>query len=75
MSGVDTEQNLVQAQTLAAETLAGMDGVLDDPAPSCTVENLGDTTVLLRVFGWVDQSLAEFVKVRSEAIPAGQAQF
>ena len=66
--GVDTEQNLVQAQTLAAGTLAAMDGVLDDPAPSCTVETLGDSNVLLRVFGWVDQSQAEFIKVRSEAI-------
>ncbi|WP_313953263.1 mechanosensitive ion channel family protein [Accumulibacter sp.] len=66
--GVDTDQNLVQAQTLAAGTLAGMDGVLDDPAPSCTVETLGDSNVLLRVFGWVDQSQTEFIKVRSEAI-------
>ena len=66
--GVDTEQNLVQAQTLAAQTLDRMAGVLDDPAPSCTVQTLGDSNVLLRVFGWVDQSQAEFLKVRSEAI-------
>ena len=66
--GVDTEQNLVQAQTLAAQTLNRMAGVLDDPAPSCTVETLGDSNVLLRVYGWVDQSQAEFLKVRSEAI-------
>lgn len=38
--GVDTEQNLVQAQTLAAQTLDRMAGVLDDPAPSCTVQTL-----------------------------------
>ena len=66
--GVDTEQNLVQAQTLAAGTVAGMGGVLDDPAPSCTVQTLGDSNVLLRVFGWVDQTQADFFKVRSEAI-------
>lgn len=66
--GVDTEQNLAQAQALAANTLANMDGVLDDPAPSCTVESLGDSNVVLRVFGWVDQTHAEFLKVRSEAI-------
>lgn len=66
--GVDTEQNLAQAQALAAGTLANMEGVLDDPAPFCTVESLGDSNVLLRVFGWVDQTHAEFAKVRSEAI-------
>ncbi len=66
--GVDTEQNLTDAQELAARTLLNMDGVLDDPAPYCTVETLGDSNVVLRVFGWVDQRSAEFLRVRSEAI-------
>ncbi|MEO8186232.1 MAG: mechanosensitive ion channel family protein [Burkholderiaceae bacterium] len=66
--GVDTEQNLAAAQSLAATTLAQMDGVLRDPPPTCTVEQLGDSNVILRVFGWVNQAEAEFVKVRSEAI-------
>lgn len=66
--GVDSEQNLAAAQQLAAATLAQMQGVLDDPPPSCTVQQLGDSNVVLRVFGWVDQTRAEFVKVRSEAI-------
>jgi len=73
--GVDTEQNLAAAQDLAASTLAGMQGVLDDPPPFCTVEHLGDSNVLLRVFGWVDQSTAEFLKVRSEAIRLVKAAF
>jgi uncharacterized membrane protein/small-conductance mechanosensitive channel len=66
--GVDTEQNLADAQELAARTLQGMDGVLDDPAPYCTVETLGDSNVILRVYGWVDQQQADFLRVRSEAI-------
>ncbi len=66
--GVDTEQNLAAAQVLAATTLAQMEGVLDDPPPVCTVEQLGDSNVILRVFGWMNQADAEFVKVRSEAI-------
>lgn len=73
--GVDTEQNLAAAQALAASTLEGMQGVLDDPPPVCTVEQLGDSNVLLRVFGWVDQSTAEFLKVRSEAIRLVKAAF
>ena len=66
--GVDTEQNLAEAQELAARTVLNMDGVLDDPAPYCTVEALGDSNVILRVFGWVDQQHADFLRVRSEAI-------
>ena len=66
--GVDTEQNLAVAQDLAARTLSQMDGVLADPPPMCTVEQLGDSNVILRVFGWMDQSRNEFNKVRSEAI-------
>ncbi|MEO8740414.1 MAG: mechanosensitive ion channel domain-containing protein [Casimicrobiaceae bacterium] len=66
--GVDTEQNLAAAQALAATTVAQMDGILAEPPPSCTVQLLGDSNVILRVFGWIDQREAEFLKVRSEAI-------
>ena len=58
--GVDTEQNLAAAQSLAADTLAQMQGVLRDPPPSCTVQELGDSNVILRVFGWVDQARRSF---------------
>lgn len=66
--GVDTEQSLAAAQDLAATTVAQMAGVLRDPPASCTVQQLGDSNVVLRIFGWVDQREAEFQKVRSEAI-------
>ena len=49
--GVDTEQNLADAQELAARTLLNMEGVLDDPAPYCTVQSLGDSNVVLQAFG------------------------
>jgi small-conductance mechanosensitive channel len=45
-----------------------MDGVLDDPPPVATVETLGDSSVIIRLAGWVDQRNADFLKVRSEAI-------
>ena len=66
--GVGTEQDLAAVQRLGAETLARMDGVLDDPPPVTTVETLGDSSVLIRLAGWVDQRQADFLKVRSEAI-------
>lgn len=66
--GVGTEQDLSAVQRLGAETLARMDGVLDDPPPVATIETLGDSSVVIRLAGWVDQRRADFLKVRSEAI-------
>lgn len=66
--GVDNEQDLAAAQKVATHTLVQMAGVLKDPAPICTVQQLGDSNVVLHVFGWVDQTHADFGMVRSEAI-------
>ncbi len=66
--GVGTEQDLAAVQRLGAETLANMEGILEDPPPVATVETLGDSSVVIRLAGWVDQRTADFLKVRSEAI-------
>ncbi|MEO5701478.1 MAG: mechanosensitive ion channel domain-containing protein [Casimicrobiaceae bacterium] len=66
--GVGTESNLEAAQNVAAKTLLEMEGVVKDPPPRVDVMVLGDFNVTLRVFGWVDQRLFDFLKVRSEAI-------
>jgi len=66
--GVGTDQDLAAAQQLGTDTLVHMDGVLDEPPPVATVEALGDSSVAVRVTGWVDQRRADFLKVRSEAI-------
>ncbi|MCB1036889.1 MAG: mechanosensitive ion channel family protein, partial [Acidobacteria bacterium] len=47
---------------------SGMAGVLADPAPTALIEELGDSSVLIRFYGWVDQREAGFYKVKSEAI-------
>ncbi len=55
--GVDTEQNLAAAQDLAARTLAQMEGVLGDPPPRCTVEQLGDSNVICACSGgWTSRA-------------------
>lgn len=66
--GVGTEQDLSTVQRIGAGALARMAGVLDEPPPVATVEALGDSSVLIRLTGWVDQRHADFLKVRSEAI-------
>lgn len=66
--GVGVDEDLVAAQDRGTAIIAGMDGVIQKPSPFCRVEELGDSSVTLRFFGWVDQHKADFQKVRSEAI-------
>jgi len=66
--GVGTGEQLAPAQALAVRTLGTAPGVLANPKPQCLVEELGDSTVRLGVYGWVDQRTSEYLKVKSEAI-------
>ncbi|MEM1269103.1 MAG: mechanosensitive ion channel protein MscS, partial [Bacteroidota bacterium] len=42
--------------------------VIEKPAPMMIVKALGDSSVIVTFFGWVDQREADFMKVKSEAI-------
>jgi len=42
--------------------------MLADPPPQALVEALGDSNLVIRLIGWVDQRASDFLKVRSEAI-------
>ena len=66
--GVGADEDLARAQQIGVDALQELPGVLKDPAPSCFVEELGDSAVNLRFFGWVDQTQSEFLKVKSHAI-------
>lgn len=68
MVGVDTEEELANAQKVVIETLRRSPGVMDDPKPNCLVDTLGDSTVQLKVIGWVDQRENDFIKTKSEII-------
>jgi len=66
--GVDPDGDLTRAILTAQQALAAMDGILTDPPPLATIEQLGDFAVILSVSAWVDQGSSDFVKARSEAI-------
>ena len=66
--GVGVEEPLAQAQALAVKVLTEMPSVMDKPKPQCRVEELADFSVVLGVYGWVDQTHFDFLKVQSEAI-------
>lgn len=66
--GVGPAASLVPALELAVDVLASTQGVLADPEPIAIVEGLGDWTVNLHCYAWVDQTQAGFLKTKSRAI-------
>lgn len=66
--GVGVNEDLQRAQQLGVAVLQFMDGIQDEPPPMALIEELGESNVLIRFFGWVDQTKHNFIKVKSEAI-------
>lgn len=66
--GIGYDVDLQLAQRVAVETLLEVPGVLASPGPIARVCNLGDSTITLRIMGWVDQARANFQHVRSQAM-------
>ncbi len=66
--GIGYDDSISEAQEIAREVLAGHPAVLNDPAPSVLVDNLGTSTVNLRVYFWLDGREHSWLKVRSSVI-------
>ena len=66
--GVSTDLDLADVRALGLRILSGIESVLTDPAPMATIDALGDSTVNMRFYGWVDQERHDFSKTQSEAI-------
>ncbi len=66
--GVSTEFDLTEARRTGTEVLRSIPAILEEPAPMGIIETLGDSSVVMRFFAWVDQDYASYPRVRSEAI-------
>ncbi len=66
--GLGNSDDLVQARRVAVQALVAMDGILSDPAPQAIVMELGDSTVIVEVSGWIDQLQVDWMRARGEAI-------
>ena len=71
--GVDADDDALAARRLGRETLAGLAFVLDDPGPEARVQEVGDSNVVIRFLGWIDQQQTDWFKARSLAIIAVKA--
>jgi small-conductance mechanosensitive channel len=66
--GVGNDEDLTEVQRVGIETLDAMKGVMGEPPPFARVRELGDSSVIVRFHGWVDQEEVDFHKVESEAV-------
>lgn len=66
--GVSTEFDLAEVKRIAMENLRKNPAVLTEPAPMVVVDNLGDSSVMIRVFAWINQSEHDLLKSKGESI-------
>ncbi|QKK07639.1 MAG: mechanosensitive ion channel family protein [Planctomycetota bacterium] len=58
--GVGYDVDLAEAINVGVEVLRGTEGVLSDPAPFAIVTRLGDSSITVSLFGWVNQPRERF---------------
>lgn len=68
--GVDANDDPAAAMAAGLERMRAMPFVLDDPAPTAVLEEVGDSNIVLRFLGWIDQRETDWFKARSAAIRA-----
>nr|WP_246205086.1 mechanosensitive ion channel family protein [Altericroceibacterium indicum] len=68
--GIDANDSPDEARHLGVKILKSIDFILDTPEPSAVVEEVGDSNIVIRFMGWLDQEKTDFQKGRSRAIPA-----
>ena len=68
--GVDAADDPVAAMQLGLDRLKSMPFVLSRPEPEAYIQTVGDSNIVLRFMGWVDQAETNFGKGRGLAIAA-----
>ena len=68
--GVDAADDPVAAMQLGLDLMKALPFVLKDPEPEAYIQTVGDSNIVLRFMGWVDQRETNFAKGRGLAIAA-----
>ncbi|MEM9599487.1 MAG: mechanosensitive ion channel family protein [Pseudomonadota bacterium] len=66
--GVDSADDPVDAIAVGTQTMADLDFILHEPAPMGTIVEIGDSSILIDFFAWIDQRETGFGTARSQAI-------
>lgn len=70
--GVDSADDPLGAMEVGLEAIRSLSFVLPDPRSHAVIQTVGDSSVVLRFFAWVDQRATDFLKGRSLAIQAAK---
>jgi small conductance mechanosensitive channel len=70
--GVDSAADPLDAMREGLASLKALSFVLADPPSHAIIDKVGDSTIDLRFFGWLDQRRTDFGKGRSLAIDAAK---
>ncbi len=68
--GVDADDDPVDGMAVGLAAVNALTFVLDAPAAMAVIRDVGDSNIVLRFHGWVDQKDTDFLKARSLAIQA-----
>ena len=68
MVGIGYDDSISFAQEVALKVLAEHPAVLNEPEPLVLVDNLGASTVNLRIYFWLDGGQHSWAKVKSSVI-------
>lgn len=66
--GIGCNEDLTRVKEICLNTLEGIKGLSQDSKPFFTINSLGDSTVIVSLFGWVNQAEYSLFKVKSESI-------
>ena len=74
--GIGYDDDVEGATEIIVEEARAHDEILEDPAPSVRLTELGDSSVVLKSRVWIDDpSRSDFVKTRGEYVAAVKARF
>ncbi|MGJ8636443.1 MAG: mechanosensitive ion channel family protein [Phycisphaerales bacterium] len=73
--GIGYDVDLHLAISTGIDIVLSTEGVLEDPEPTGVITELGDSSITLQLFGWVDQKNHSFPKVRSFAMQRVKSKF
>ncbi|QTD57380.1 mechanosensitive ion channel domain-containing protein [Parasphingorhabdus cellanae] len=70
--GVDADDDPAAAVDTGLEAINTQTFILDDPAATAEIQEVGDSNILIVFHGWVDQRETDFKKARGAAIRAAK---
>jgi small conductance mechanosensitive channel len=70
--GIDAEDDPADAISVGLAAIAGLEWILEDPAPHAVIDSVGDSNILVCFRAWIDQRNSDFGKARSLSIRAAK---